>query len=209
MVNKKLFTCVSRPTNTTLCFGFYRQMKATDKILDQLKAGIESVFEKINCDRSAIAEMLGDNDSVNENNMMQYLGIIEQKTNELLQIHTFLQIKELENKPEGAPPGPGTPPVTAIALLGGPAMPATTTQITIVPPSTEDDREEEDDESLDLGRPLTTNELKARVMRNVQKKELLAQTAAAAGGVGQAGKQQTTVEKTPRQGENQQKKKAK
>ncbi|XP_039274347.2 coiled-coil domain-containing protein 63-like [Styela clava] len=157
---------------------FDKQLKASVKILDQLKAGIESVFGKINCDRSAIADMLGDNDSVNENNMMQYLGIIEQKTNELLQIHAYLQLKELESKPENVAPVPGTPPTATVALLGGTAAPVALSQIVVVPPSTEEDKDEDDDESIDMGRPLTTKELKERVLRNIQKKELISQATA-------------------------------
>lgn len=183
----------------------YRQLKASVKILDQLKAGIESVFGKINCDRSAISDMLGDNDAVNETNMMQYLGIIEQKTNELLQIHTYLQLKQLENKPEGiAITGPGTPP---IALLGGPAAPAAQAPIVVVPPSTEDDRDDDDEEGADIGKPLTQNELKMKVLRTIQKKELLSQAAVSTTmTAGAIGKPQAPQDKTPRQ-EAQKKKK--
>ena len=185
-----------------------RQLQATEKILDQLKAGIESVFGKINCDRSAIADMLGDNDTVNENNMMQYLGIIEQKTNELLQIHAYLQLKELENKPDGVP---GTPSAPASALLGGPSAPPTMAPIHIIPPSTEDDRDDEAgefaDDPPDFDRPLTQNELKARVMRSVTRKEQAAQAALALGG-GKRADKQVALEKTPRQGDAAQKKKA-
>ena len=152
-----------------------RQLQATEKILDQLKAGIDSVFGKINCDRSAIADMLGDNDAVNENNMMQYLGIIEQKTNELLQIHAYLQLRELremENRPDGTP---GTPSVNAAALLGGPSSPPTAAPIQILPPSTEDERDDEAgdfaDDLVDFDRPMTQSELKARVLRSVARKE--------------------------------------
>ncbi|XP_076821624.1 coiled-coil domain-containing protein 63-like [Clavelina lepadiformis] len=177
-----------------------KQLKATEKILDQLKAGIESVFGKISCDRSAISDMLGDNDTVNENNMMQYLGIIEQKTNELLQIHTYLQMKELENRPEGAP---GTPPVTATALLGGPAAPPVVAPIQIVPPSTEDDHDDDGadsgEESVDFDRPLTQHELKARVMRSVARKEQTATTSLPGAGGKRAEKQVPALEKTPRQ----------
>lgn len=123
--------------------------------------------------------MLGDNDTVNENNMMQYLGIIEQKTNELLQIHAYLQLKELENQPDGMPPGPGTPPTAALTLLGGATAPVAVVPIHIVPPSTEEDKDDESaDESAEFDRPLTTNELKAKVMRTVAKRELVATTAA-------------------------------
>merc|ERR1712136_687563 len=172
---------------------FGKQLRATDKILDQLKAGIDSVFGKINCDRSTISEMLGDNDSVNENNMMQYLGIIEQKTNELLQIHAYLQLKELANQPEGTAPAT-SPTLTAAALLGGPAAPPSIAPVQIVPPSTEDDR--------DFDGPLNQNELKLRVMRTVAKKEQSAPLVPAGGA---PGKRADKAEKTPRGGDRKKK----
>lgn len=56
-------------------------------------AGIESLFNKINCDRSAIDDMLGAATGVTDSNMIQYLGIIEQKTNDLLAIQTYCLMK--------------------------------------------------------------------------------------------------------------------
>lgn len=55
--------------------------------------GIESLFNKINCDRSAIDDMLGAASGVTDSNMIQYLGIIEQRTNELLAIQTYCTTK--------------------------------------------------------------------------------------------------------------------
>ena len=55
--------------------------------------GIESLFNKINCDRSAIDDMLGAATGVTDGNMLQYLGIIEQRTNELLAIQTYTSLK--------------------------------------------------------------------------------------------------------------------
>jgi len=186
-----------------------RQLKSTEKILDQLKAGIDSVFGKINCDRSTIAVQLGDNESVNENNMMQYLGIIEQKTNELLQIHTYLQLKDVENRPDVAA---GSPPVTTTALLGGPTSPPTIQPIQIVPPSTEDDHDDDGhdwaDDAVDFDRPLTQHELKARVMRNVTKKELTGQNVPAPIAAGKRGEKTAPAgDKTGKAAESFQKKK--
>lgn len=55
--------------------------------------GIESLFGKINCDRSAIDDMLGAAHGVTDGNMIQYLGIIEQRTNELLAIQSYITSK--------------------------------------------------------------------------------------------------------------------
>ena len=56
-------------------------------------AGVDSVFSKIGCDNTAIAELLGGHAGVTDNTVLQYLGIVEQRTNELLQLQAFLQAK--------------------------------------------------------------------------------------------------------------------
>ena len=57
--------------------------------------GVDSLFHKINCKRSAIEDMLGGDAGVNEANMIQYLGIIENRTNQLLTIQTFIENKKV------------------------------------------------------------------------------------------------------------------
>ena len=54
---------------------------------------MDSLFNKINCDRSAIDDMLGAASGVSDGNMLQYLGIIEQRTNELLAVQTYVNSK--------------------------------------------------------------------------------------------------------------------
>jgi chromosome segregation ATPase len=54
------------------------------KTVNALKTGIESIFTAIGCKDQG---MLG-NAGVTEGNMMQYLGIIEERTNHLLQIYS-------------------------------------------------------------------------------------------------------------------------
>ena len=66
--------------------------------MDQLKEGIGSVFDEINCDKSLLTQELGENDKVTDENILKYLTMIEQKTNQLLQVHAYLQLKELEQK---------------------------------------------------------------------------------------------------------------
>ena len=55
--------------------------------------GIDSVFSKIGCDGTAITELLGGYAGVTDTTVLQYIGIIEQRTNELLQLQAFLQAK--------------------------------------------------------------------------------------------------------------------
>ncbi len=51
------------------------------------------MFSKIGCDSTAITDMLGGHAGVTETTVLQYLGIVEQRTNELLQLQAFLQAK--------------------------------------------------------------------------------------------------------------------
>mmetsp|Transcript_55711 Transcript_55711/g.154330 ORF Transcript_55711/g.154330 Transcript_55711/m.154330 type:complete len:404 (-) Transcript_55711:88-1299(-) len=57
--------------------------------INQLKTSIVTIFNKIGCNTPAVAELLG-NQGVTEANLMQYLGIIEQRINELLHAYTAL-----------------------------------------------------------------------------------------------------------------------
>jgi len=62
-----------------------------------LKQGIQSVFDKIGCSDEVTKETLG-NAGVTESNMMQYLGIIEQRCNELLETYRIQQAKSEDHE---------------------------------------------------------------------------------------------------------------
>ncbi len=67
--------------------------KGNKKILDQCRVGIESLFKKINCDRTQIDILLLSKEGVTETNMQQYLGIIDSRTDELLKWQSILAAK--------------------------------------------------------------------------------------------------------------------
>jgi chromosome segregation ATPase len=67
-----------------------RHQKAV-RVISQLKNGIHSIFTRIGAGSSSVEELLG-NQGVTESNMLQYLGIIEQRTSELLQMYTASQM---------------------------------------------------------------------------------------------------------------------
>lgn len=86
------------------------RFSAATRVLEQLKAGklvfstsafkynfvitgVESLFNKANCDSAAITELLGGHAGVTDNNILQYMGIIEQRCNELLRLQSFIQAK--------------------------------------------------------------------------------------------------------------------
>ena len=55
------------------------------KIIDALKRGVSSLFDKLGCRN--MSEILSSS-NVTENNVMQFLGIVEQRSNEIL--HKYL-----------------------------------------------------------------------------------------------------------------------
>jgi hypothetical protein len=53
------------------------------KTINSLKVGVSSIFERIGCNTEIVPELIGST-GVTESNMMHYLGVIEQRTNEVL-----------------------------------------------------------------------------------------------------------------------------
>ena len=78
---------------TTQANEYEEKINENKKILDQSRIGIESLFKKINCDRSQIDILLLSKDGVTETNMSQYLGIIDSRTDELLKWQSILAAK--------------------------------------------------------------------------------------------------------------------
>ncbi|CAM9871291.1 unnamed protein product, partial [Phaeothamnion confervicola] len=154
--------------------------QAAMAVINQLKSGIHSIYTKV----TAGAEMLG-NQGVNESNMLQYLGIIEHRTNTILQTCAKAQHRL------GSAPLPGqqqltdcTRAATAPALTGacgtgqlppGQAPPGQQQQhqsaarLTIQPPSWDDCSSGDEEEDEDDERPLTREELKSRTLRGSRK----------------------------------------
>ena len=55
------------------------------ELVIDLQEGIRAMFEQAGCGTPAVRSLLGEG-GVSEANMMQYLGILEQRTNEILQV---------------------------------------------------------------------------------------------------------------------------
>jgi hypothetical protein len=126
------------------------------RTITQLKNGIQSIFARIGAGSASVDEMLG-NQGVTESNMMQYLGIIEQRTSEILQAYAASQIG-LSNEHVLQLP-------SVIPADG-------TTKLDIRPPSYEDASSGEDDE-IEGGedeRPLTRAELEKKTVRDFTRK---------------------------------------
>ncbi|XP_074153528.1 coiled-coil domain-containing protein 63 [Sminthopsis crassicaudata] len=74
--------------------------KEINKTLDQLKSSVELLFKKINCDSTKILEHLGESGSITDINLIQYFGVIEQKTNALLLLESCIRSLEKEKDPK-------------------------------------------------------------------------------------------------------------
>lgn len=71
------------------------------KLISNMKKGIKEIFDMIQCDQlEASEELLAE--GVTESNMMQYLGLIEEQTNEILD--AYQEVKEKEEEDEDEPP---------------------------------------------------------------------------------------------------------
>jgi len=169
--------------------------KSEDKEAELVKLvkGIEELFEKIGCDTGPIQEMLGEKD-VNERNIMQFLGIIEQRANDLLLAQAKLDYMAQKKWDEEAKskiiehtlanPGHegaynpeadlGEKPQVHSVLGTGPKSMSNTTEITKVAlPNSNDDYDDDDDEDDDESlRPLTHAELKTKIVRTMKTKKL-------------------------------------
>lgn len=159
---------------------YARKHAAATTTVSALKLGVHSAFAKLGCDSALNSELLGGEggEGVTEANLMQYLGIIEQRTHEILQLHG---VHARDAGADAAASGAGGAGPSGMAhLLGqGALLPArsssTSLSISIRPPSTaeggrsgsdEDFAEEEED-----ARPLSRDELTARTIRGLHKRE--------------------------------------
>ncbi|CAL8339946.1 unnamed protein product [Merluccius merluccius] len=142
---------------------YEQQAKAVSKILDQVKTGVNSIFFKMDGDHLARDDLLGSTAGISENNIMTYLGLVEQKTNEMVAMQAFLRSKDIDKD--------FNPKDLATFLLGqNPDMlrQSNAIQTTI----TGDDHEPEESHLTDEEeRPLSQGELRQRIMKGVMRKE--------------------------------------
>ncbi|XP_034547312.1 coiled-coil domain-containing protein 114 [Notolabrus celidotus] len=138
------------------------------KILDQIKTEVNSIVSKIECDCSVIEDKLGSSAGISENNIMSYLGLVEQKANELLTIQAFLNSKDLEKD--------YSPKDLAKFLLG--QNPELLQQTITIQPAIDSLEYEESPVTDEEERPLSQGELRRRIMKGVQQKDGSRQQAA-------------------------------
>ena len=157
------------------------------RVVESLKRGLQSIYEKLD-----VAAAEGDDDqgvaldaAVSESNMVAYLGIIEQKSNRLLQAYAEVRQALLQapaaaaaSSKLGHHASPDrsaeslSPSKSLTSVLGtGPKVPMGKELLNVNPPKLDeyqsDDEEDEDD---DDARPLTRDELKARTLNKLQRR---------------------------------------
>lgn len=132
-------------------------------ILKSLTSYVQNMFQTIGCDEEHVSQMLGTS-KVNENNIMVYLGMIEQRTNNL--IHTLDSNGDTVdlNASQRSISMIGTGPKHAYNV---------TADLTIEPPTTGDGLSDESDDEDESERPLTRTELisKAKKLETPAKKK--------------------------------------
>ncbi len=127
-----------------------RSQTAT-RTITQLKNGIHQIFTRIGAASQSVDEMLG-NQGVTETNMLQYLGIIEQRTSEILQQFAAIQVGAGSESTLQLP--------SVVATVKG-------TNMNIQPPSYDEMSDAENSGGEDDERPLTRNEIERRTAKEL------------------------------------------
>ncbi len=149
------------------------EMRCQDlqRAIESLKRGIQSIYEKFDLDEGAFQT----DTSVSESNMVHYLSLIEQKTNEVLEqygdVRSALLVGgrgETEGKRDGMSSSASQPALLSV-LGAGPKVPMGQEHLHVNPPKLDDYQSDDDDDDDDDTRPLTRDELKARTLSKLKK----------------------------------------
>lgn len=130
-----------------------KQYRLCRRLLEQLKPRIESLFNSTRCNRTAITDLLGGGVTVDDNNVLQYLGLVEQKCNEILQVKAMFKVKAAAEE---------TVEVSIDGLQGAGPQPAHA-NLSIIPPPIEDDCDQP--WNVNDAKPLTVEELQGLIMQ--------------------------------------------
>lgn len=134
--------------------AYHDKYTDANQILSHLRDTIKVIFNRINCSEDDLPS--GTGAGISESNMIIYLAVIEQRTNELLKLYDQLKSEEDEDYA----PERQTKPMGSSANL----------QIKL-PSTVEDYSDDEDDDDDDDQRPFTREELKTKTMRGINKKQ--------------------------------------
>jgi hypothetical protein len=136
------------------------EIKSQDlqRSIESLKRGIQSIYEKLDIDSDGFGEPV-----VTESNMPHYLGLVEQKANQLLGDYEGARVS-LAKGPETEAKGTDGLPT----LLGaGPKIPMGQEHLQVNPPKLDEYQSDDDDD--DEARPLNRDELKSRTLNRLSR----------------------------------------
>ena len=160
---KELEHKIARTDHSTA--QFEKRADNAAKTVAALREGLESMYAKLGCEDESHRELLGEG-GVTDQNALAYLGVVEQRATEVLQMYAAATTNADADamKQMLGSTGPMTP-----GKFGG--------GMSIVPPSTAADEREgsESEEEID-DRPLTREELQAKTIRTLNKRENRAQS---------------------------------
>ena len=139
--------------------------KIATETLGALREGIWKVYNKIGCNTPTNAELLGA-DGVTDGNMMQYLGVIEQRTNEILQMYAASMMAE------GGADRAGDYDSFVQMTKTGPESSAGPRELKIDAPSTEDPDDDDESDEDPEDRPLDREELRRRAAKQLARREI-------------------------------------
>ncbi|XP_028854865.1 coiled-coil domain-containing protein 114 isoform X2 [Denticeps clupeoides] len=143
------------------------QASAISRIMDQIKAGVSHVTKNLSCDHSLVEDMLSSTSAITDNNIMTHLGLLEQKSNEFLTIQAFIRSKDLDQEYD--------PKDVAHCLLGQSAE-FEKQNVIVQSPVTWDEYDTDTQLTDEEERPLTQEELRQRILREVAHHEGVPQT---------------------------------
>eukprot|EP00929_Paragymnodinium_shiwhaense_P124453 TRINITY_DN99_c0_g2_i1.p1 TRINITY_DN99_c0_g2~~TRINITY_DN99_c0_g2_i1.p1 ORF type:complete len:568 (-),score=251.93 TRINITY_DN99_c0_g2_i1:30-1670(-) len=130
--------------------SFDIKYQEAQQTLTHLRAQIDQIFNKVGCVPEDLPTGCGG--GISEANMMSYLACIEHRASELLKLYDALGEGE-DEEPQR------------------PAKAASTTTIPRLPSTVEDYSDDEDDEDEDDQRPFTRDELKAKTLKGITKRQ--------------------------------------
>lgn len=166
------------------------------QVVGAVKGAIQSLFSRSGCDAQQMVEMLGDA-VVTEANMMAYLGVIEERANDILHQYAALAVQQQQQQKlarskhtseaydseaqfaanvtgnRGAGSIAESSAVVVQSVLGiGPVTPMGQDPLQINPPNLEDYSSEDEDsggDNDDVMHPLTRDELKVRTLKGLRR----------------------------------------
>ena len=157
------------------------------RTMAKLKDGAWRVFNKIGCNTEVNRALLGE-DGVTDHNVMQYLGVIEQRTNEILQMFAASRTARAAGSGADAQGPEGDGAFAALLRAGPTSAAAPASALRIDPPSTTAPMAEDDSEGGGRRAPLTRDEIRLKMLRALRRREAGEAKTASGGAAATGGK---------------------